>query len=413
MKFLYTIIFLLVIITNSFPQFYFISEDVGWFGNLSKQLYKTTDGCKTWSIQNIDSISFSRVIQFMDDSSGFFHTTGKGYSNLYKTTNQGNNWELINRKSGFYPRFLDKYNGYSIGSSDSFYLESSTSTDTFWYQRLLKTTNGGITWDSLSFIDADKNHVIRVWVHSATIINLVMNASLYKTTNAGQSWFKQTTPIKVANFWYIDSLEGFIWLHSLYKTTDGGITWSEKNSNALKIVFSDSTTLFGSLYNTYLFKSTNRGETWFELRGIETSDETYNYYFLNKDFGFAIQYSGGIAKFYRTTDGGYTWTFVGSIPNTATNQEENNILYYFSLEQNYPNPFNPSTKINYTLPKQGLVTIKVYDVLGKEIMQLVNEEKPSGEYEVEFDGSSLSSGIYYYKIQAGEFVQTKKMVLMK
>ncbi|HZW39093.1 MAG TPA: T9SS type A sorting domain-containing protein [Ignavibacteriaceae bacterium] len=83
------------------------------------------------------------------------------------------------------------------------------------------------------------------------------------------------------------------------------------------------------------------------------------------------------------------------------------------LQQNYPNPFNPSTKIKYTLPKQGLVNIKIYDVLGNEIMNLVNEEKLSGKYEVEFDGSSLSSGIYFYQIQSGEFLDTKKMVLMK
>ncbi|HZW40007.1 MAG TPA: T9SS type A sorting domain-containing protein [Ignavibacteriaceae bacterium] len=108
-------------------------------------------------------------------------------------------------------------------------------------------------------------------------------------------------------------------------------------------------------------------------------------------------------------DTGY---YICNYDNT-TRVKENKIVTDFSLEQNYPNPFNPSTTIKYTLPKQGLVTIKIYDVLGKEIAQLVNEEKQSGEYEVEFNGSSLSSGIYYYKIQAGEFVQTKKMVLMK
>jgi hypothetical protein len=85
----------------------------------------------------------------------------------------------------------------------------------------------------------------------------------------------------------------------------------------------------------------------------------------------------------------------------------------FYLFQNYPNPFNPSTQIRYSIPKTTLVTINVYDILGKEVATLVNEEKSPGNYEVEFNGSSLPSGIYFYKLQAGDFVEAKKMVLMK
>ena len=98
-------------------------------------------------------------------------------------------------------------------------------------------------------------------------------------------------------------------------------------------------------------------------------------------------------------------------------------LFSFILSQNYPNPFNPSTKIKYEIPGQArndniLVTLKVYDVLGNEVATLVNEEKPAGEYEVEFsshsdEGQNLSSGVYFYQLQSGDFVQTKKMILMK
>jgi hypothetical protein len=81
--------------------------------------------------------------------------------------------------------------------------------------------------------------------------------------------------------------------------------------------------------------------------------------------------------------------------------------------QNYPNPFNPSTIISYELPKASKVVIKVYDVLGNEVATLVNEEKSAGRYSTEFFGSNLSSGIYLYKITSGDFIQTKKMILMK
>lgn len=85
----------------------------------------------------------------------------------------------------------------------------------------------------------------------------------------------------------------------------------------------------------------------------------------------------------------------------------------FSLEQNYPNSFNPSTKIRYELPERSFVTIKVYDVLGEEVATLVNEEKSAGNYEVEFDAAGLSSGIYFYTLSTGNFLSTKKMILLR
>jgi hypothetical protein len=85
----------------------------------------------------------------------------------------------------------------------------------------------------------------------------------------------------------------------------------------------------------------------------------------------------------------------------------------YALSQNYPNPFNPTTKINYSMPKQALVTIKVYDMLGKEVATLVNEVKTAGNYTVEFNGANLSSGVYFYKISAGDFSSVKRMTLIK
>jgi hypothetical protein len=84
----------------------------------------------------------------------------------------------------------------------------------------------------------------------------------------------------------------------------------------------------------------------------------------------------------------------------------------FQLFQNYPNPFNPSTKLNYQLPKPSFVTLKIYDVLGNEVTALVNEKKPAGRYEINFNASNLSSGIYFYELQAGSFLETKKMILL-
>jgi len=101
------------------------------------------------------------------------------------------------------------------------------------------------------------------------------------------------------------------------------------------------------------------------------------------------------------------------LSGTADTVSENEIVYSFKLEQNYPNPCNATTTIIYEIAKLNFITLRIYDVLGNEISTLVNEEKPSGTYEVEFDASLLPSGIYFYRIQTEEFLKTKKMVLLK
>ncbi len=90
-----------------------------------------------------------------------------------------------------------------------------------------------------------------------------------------------------------------------------------------------------------------------------------------------------------------------------------NVPEKFELSQNYPNPFNPSTKIKYQIADSNPVSLKIYDVLGNEVTSLVNEVQPTGNYEVTFDASLLSSGTYFYKLQTGDFVEVKKMILLK
>jgi len=100
----------------------------------------------------------------------------------------------------------------------------------------------------------------------------------------------------------------------------------------------------------------------------------------------------------------------GAITSINTN---NNNPEKYSLSQNYPNPFNPNTQIDFSIPKNSLVTIKVYDVLGKEVAVLVNKDFTIGSYTVDFNASSLTSGVYFYQLTAGEFTDTKKLVLVK
>jgi len=100
-------------------------------------------------------------------------------------------------------------------------------------------------------------------------------------------------------------------------------------------------------------------------------------------------------------------------PGIVSVDNELNLVNEFNLFQNYPNPFNPSTVISYQLPVASNVTLKVYDVLGREIATLVNEEKPAGSYEVDFNANGLSSGVYFYTLRLNDKSYSKSMILMK
>ena len=95
------------------------------------------------------------------------------------------------------------------------------------------------------------------------------------------------------------------------------------------------------------------------------------------------------------------------------NFEGNLKVKEYSLNQNYPNPFNPTTTINYQIKEDGMVILKIYDILGKEIKTLVSEQKPMGRYEIKFDASNLSSGVYIYQLKVNDFVTSKKLILLK
>ena len=98
---------------------------------------------------------------------------------------------------------------------------------------------------------------------------------------------------------------------------------------------------------------------------------------------------------------------------SSVKNNENEIIQDYRLDQNFPNPFNPTTKIKYQIPELSFITLKVFDVLGKEVMILVNEEKAAGYYKVEFNASLLTSGIYFYQLKAGNYIETKKMIFIK
>ncbi len=153
-------------------------------------------------------------------------------------------------------------------------------------------------------------------------------------------------------------------------------------------------------------KNISQKESW-ELNayvgGAGTTSNPQNYSFLDKKI------EDGETYCYRLKQIDYN----GSYYYSNEVEIKTYLPYNFSLSQNFPNPFNPTTNIKYEVPQKGFITIKVFNVLGKEITRLVNEEKPVGSYEIIFDGNDLPSGIYFYNIQSGNFNSTRKFILLK
>ena len=149
------------------------------------------------------------------------------------------------------------------------------------------------------------------------------------------------------------------------------------------------------------------GKTFFTIgfvKGNGTTTEPRSYSFTDD-----IQFKATESLFYRLKQVDYN----GSVDYSDVVSVVIEMPIEYALDQNYPNPFNPSTVITYSIPQKSNVSLKIYDILGNEIAALVNEQKEAGSYKVQYDASKLSSGVYIYSIQAGEFLETRKMILMK
>jgi hypothetical protein len=149
-----------------------------------------------------------------------------------------------------------------------------------------------------------------------------------------------------------------------------------------------------------IYKSTNQGNNWFDISAFFTNIVYYDIEFFNDSIGFCVGDQGTILK---TTNGGIT----------SVKPAGNTIPKSFNLYQNYPNPFNPSTQIKFDVPKSSFVQLVVYDALGREVAVLVNEKLTPGFYDYQWNAELYTSGIYFYKLAADDFSETKKMVLIK
>jgi photosystem II stability/assembly factor-like uncharacterized protein len=283
--------------------------------------------------------------------------------------------------------------------------------------RIAKSTDDGVTW---SIIDVSGYHVgadysfineNTGWSCIGQLLpppnpNNYINNYICKTTDGGVTWqvlnTAQSTFMPMYNNLYFASENtGYIaGTGGFRRTTNGGINWVVLPGGSQKIYAFNNDTVFagGGIYPSTIERTTNGGINWIHDT-IGTGTPISEVFLINRNTGWAAGDSGRV--------------FVTSSAIIGNISYISNVPKNFSLSQNYPNPFNPSTKIQFALPKSSLAKIVVYDLLGREIETVVNEQLNAGTYEADFDGGKLSSGVYYYKLTAGDFSETKKMVLIK
>jgi len=317
-------------------------------------IYKTTNDGAIW-----DSIPtyFSGVtdLQFLNENTGFGVCK---YSVFVKTTNGGINWFMNNTigSQNFTVNFIDEYTGYVGGS------------------RLKKTTNGGITFDTIP----------RSIITTGWDVKFINRDTIFVSGNSRDSLYDG----------------GAVW-----KSINGGVNWSVCNIPDINLYgplrFPNAMTGYvGDGYGT-MFKSTNGGNNWFK---ISSPPYIIGMNFINAETGYAVGNYGIVAK---TTDGG-TSVFI--------NEEETIAARQYKIYQNYPNPFNPSTKIKFELPFSAVkipVKIIIFDILGRKMETLLEENLSAGIHEVSWNAVNYSAGVYFYTLVTDGFTESKKMILIK
>ena len=378
---------------------FFIDVHTGYAAGVSGTIIKTTNSGLNWITLNTGSTVELRSVCFFNSSTGLVC----GYNGtILKTTNGGDNWNVINSGTTSHLLGMSFYNdtvGICAGNSGT----------------ILYTTNGGINWlvgTQGYMVTFHSAYMVNASTGYCVGVNTIFAPFVAKTVNGGANWAYSTFYLNnnegtLRDLYFFDSENGIV-VSNLWNgpggishTTNGGANWSTQiYSYALfGVDFPVPTTGYAVGFNGYILKSTDSGNSWLQqTSGTAAFLKSVN--FIDSINGYAVGDGGTILK---TTNGGLT-----SVPNNL-----NELPLKFKLFQNYPNPFNPNSKIKFQIAKLSDVKLVVYDALGREVTTLVDEQLKPGTYEVEWDGSDYPNGVYFYQMVAGNFINTRKMFLIK
>ena len=443
---------------------YFIDQNNGWaVGNLGNKILKTTDGGNSWQWKPIGTSDWLLDIEFIDQNTGI--TVGDN-GRILRSKDGGDSWDIV--QSGTSSRLRDVecnssgeawvvgFEGvilHSTNDGNTWIADPSGTVSDLYSVSFINGSGGWVCGDDQLILHRDGTSSDPITVVSPNGGEIITAGSTYfiewNSQNVIDVKIEYSTDNGVNWISIIDSIPStgiYDWTVPSTFTTEGRVKISDLTDPNIFDISDQSFTIQSSKVITVI--SPNGGE-------ILDGGSEYEIQWSSEDVEFVkLEYSiNNGASWDSITDstestGVYLWT----VPNILTTQartkisdislpsiydasdepfrinyvvsvDENIMVTDYKLYQNYPNPFNPSTIISWQLPDSKFVILKVYDVLGNEVASLINEEKPAGNFEVEFSATggsasggnawNLSSGIYYYKLVAGDFVDVKKMLLLK
>ena len=329
----------------------------------------------------------------------FVGTAGQG---VYTSSDEGSTWSNATGD-------LPAGNSLIINSlaTDASYLYAGTPAGVY------RSSNEGGTWT------AAKNGMTDTMTLSLCSANGTLLAGTYKgmyrSTDSGSSWTPITNGLPIYRIISIVSVDsillaayGFGGNPTVYKSTDDGLSWNPVSNglaaNAmiwrLLVVGKD---IFGGTTAAGVWRSSDQGDTWSDVgEGLSGPGMVIS--------GLA---ASGTHLYAGATKGGVWRRPLSEVVTSVREDETPGVVRVYRLEQNYPNPFNPRTVVSSQLPVPSNVKLVVYDVLGREVAVLANERRAAGGYQDTFDGTGLVSGVYIYRLTAGTFMQTRKMILIK
>jgi photosystem II stability/assembly factor-like uncharacterized protein len=320
-------------------------------------IYKSTDGSLTWTSKN-NGLRTNDVSKIIKTTYGLVAGT---YDGIYLSVDEGENWEQLNEV----PDTIVDVRDVAISKEGILFAAN--------FDNIFKSNDNGITWETANNGIFGFNFICLIISENNNLYLGTRRDGIFRSTNLGDSWQQ----VKQG------------WIRNIASNSLGYVMVGEEIEGVVL--------------------SKDNGESWKQIiEGLPNPIFVNSTYFDQQGYAYCSVHNFGI---YRSSS------------STVSAEVEFEILNNFHLEQNYPNPFNPVTRIKFEILGQAqndnaLVTLKVYDILGKEVVTLVNEEKPAGNYEVEFNvgqdsSPDIASGIYFYRLQAGSFVETKKMILLR
>lgn len=382
----------------------FVDKKNGWWltGPTGAVLHTTDCGISWFKLS--DSIALENI-EFTDTLHGWMVGRSNRVNSLLITKDGGKNWERFSTPVVTGLMFFDSLVGFGGGSNN-----------------IYKTTDGGITWDTMSI----QSHIGKIGVYDIFFLDkkhgwavggggaLTDMGFILNTVDSGKTWqyIDSMTNINQA-ITFTDSLHGYaVGSNPPYGggvikvTNNGGITWVTHDlpgSWLLDVVFTSDSSGWAVGQYGYIWHTTDQGIHWTQSESGTTSDLYRIFFFNNGEVGYILGADSTLLKYEKTVD---------------LNEDESVVVSNYKVYQNYPNPFNSSTQIRYDIPENGLISLTIYDLLGKEVKTLIKEEKKSGSYTVNWNGKDnndgvVSTGIYFYQLRTALFQSTHKLIVLK